>query len=111
MSSTFANHVDFLAREKEPFVEIHPADAAARGIAAGDLVRLENARSWVILRAQVTDDICPGVVASPKGRWAKNELLQCGQADRQPAHQRCPRRFCRAEYLPQHARLGAEDDE
>ena len=72
-SSTFANHADFLAREGEPFVEIHPTDAAERGIADGDLVRLENARGWVILRARVTDDIRPGVVASPKGRWAKND--------------------------------------
>ncbi len=70
-SSTFANHADFLAREKEPFVEIHPSDAAARGITDGDLVRLENARGWVNLRARVTDDIRPGVVASPKGRWRK----------------------------------------
>jgi len=72
-SSTFANHVDFLAREGEPFAEIHPADAAERGIADGDLVRLENARGWVIVRARVTDAIRPGVVASPKGRWAKND--------------------------------------
>ena len=72
-SSTFANHADFLAREGEPFVEINPADAAERGIADGDLVRLENARGWVILRARVTDDIRAGVLASPKGRWAKND--------------------------------------
>ena len=72
-SSTFANHTDFLAREGEPFVEINPADAAERGIADGDLVRLENARGWVILRARVTDDIRAGVLASPKGRWAKND--------------------------------------
>ncbi len=73
VSSTFANHTDFLAREGDPFVEIHPTDAVARGIADGDLVRLENARGWVKLRARVTDDIRPGVVASPKGRWAKND--------------------------------------
>src|SRR5205823_3313302 len=60
-----------LRGEGEPFVEVHPADAAARGVADGDDVILENGRGSVRLRAVVTDAVRPGVLASPKGRWAK----------------------------------------
>jgi anaerobic selenocysteine-containing dehydrogenase len=70
-TSSFANQPDLLAREGMPFVEINPADAAARGIAAGDAVVVENSRGWCRLRAVVTDVVRPGVLASPKGRWSK----------------------------------------
>lgn len=70
VTSTFANQPALAAREGEPFVEIHPLDAAARGIADGDWVVVENGRGWCELVARVTDGIRPGVVASPKGRWA-----------------------------------------
>src|SRR5207253_5405529 len=53
-----------------PVVELHPADAAERGIAAGDEVILENARGSVRLKAVVTDGVRRGVVVSTKGRWA-----------------------------------------
>ncbi|MCB8920796.1 MAG: molybdopterin oxidoreductase family protein [Ardenticatenaceae bacterium] len=69
VTSTFANRADMLAREGEPFVEIHPDDAAARGIASGDSVVVENGRGCCELTAKVTDAVRPGVVASPKGRW------------------------------------------
>jgi anaerobic selenocysteine-containing dehydrogenase len=70
VSSSFANQPGLLRREGTPFVEIHPADAAARGIGDGDTVVLENGRGAVRLRAVVSDAVRPGVVASPKGRWA-----------------------------------------
>ncbi len=71
VTSTFANQPGLLAREGEPFVEIHPDDAAKRNIQSGDWVRLENGRGWCNLRAKVTDGVRRGVVASPKGRWRK----------------------------------------
>ncbi|MGH2538224.1 MAG: molybdopterin dinucleotide binding domain-containing protein, partial [Candidatus Promineifilaceae bacterium] len=37
----------------------------------GEMVWLENGRGALQLRAVVTDGVRPGVVASPKGRWAK----------------------------------------
>lgn len=70
-TSSFANQPDLLAREGTPFVEINPADAAARGIAMSDTVVVENSRGWCKLRAVVTDAVRPGVLASPKGRWSK----------------------------------------
>ena len=52
--------------------EIHPADAAARGIADGDRIRLWNALGEVRCRARVTMDVRPGVVSLPKGLWSHN---------------------------------------
>ncbi len=71
VTSTFANQPGMLQREGAPFVEIHPADAAVRGIVDGDKVIVENGRGWCGLKAKVTDAVRLGVVASPKGRWGK----------------------------------------
>jgi anaerobic selenocysteine-containing dehydrogenase len=71
VTSSMANQPGLLRHEGEPFVEIHPQDAARRGIAHGDQVILENGRGWCELRAVVTDAVRPGVLASPKGRWSK----------------------------------------
>ncbi|MBS0124891.1 molybdopterin-dependent oxidoreductase [Thetidibacter halocola] len=48
---------------------IHPDDAAPRGIATGDLLRVFNARGACRARAQVSTDIHAGVVALPTGAW------------------------------------------
>ncbi len=48
---------------------MHPEDAAARGLASGDLVRVFNTRGAVRARARVSDEIRPGVVALPTGAW------------------------------------------
>ena len=71
VSSSMANQPSLMAKEGTPFVEISPADAAARGIADGDAVIVESARGWCQLRAVVTDDVPPGVAVAPKGRWAR----------------------------------------
>lgn len=71
VTSSFANQPGLLEREGAPFVEIHPQDAAARGIVTGEQVIVENGRGWCELTAVVTDAVRPGVVASPKGRWAR----------------------------------------
>lgn len=71
VSSSFANQPSLRGREGEPFIELNPADAAARGIADGAYVRVENGRGWCELRAVVTDDVPPGTAVAPKGHWAK----------------------------------------
>jgi len=60
-----------LKGEGEPFLEIHPADAAQRGIGPGEMVIIENGRGWCRLRAVVTGAVRPGVIVSPKGHWCK----------------------------------------
>ncbi|HEU5432781.1 MAG TPA: molybdopterin oxidoreductase family protein [Thermomicrobiales bacterium] len=70
VSSSMANQPGLVAKEGTPFVEINPVDAAARGLADGAEVVVENERGCCRLRAIVTDDVPAGVVVSPKGRWA-----------------------------------------
>lgn len=72
VSSSLANQASLRQREGEPFVEVHPTDAARRGIADGDRVIVENGRGWCALTAVVTEAVRPGVLASPKGRWSKH---------------------------------------
>ena len=49
----------------EPFVQIHPADAASLGIGAADLVQLHNGNGQAILRALITDAVAMGEVFAP----------------------------------------------
>jgi anaerobic dimethyl sulfoxide reductase subunit A len=58
-----------LSRADRDDVWIHPADAAARGIADGDRVRVFNHRGATHLPARVTERIAPGVVAIKEGVW------------------------------------------
>ncbi|MGD9882027.1 MAG: molybdopterin-dependent oxidoreductase [Reyranella sp.] len=50
-------------------VTLHPADAAARGIAEGDLVRVFNDRGACLSAARVSDRIRRGVVRLSTGAW------------------------------------------
>lgn len=56
-------------RAESGWLEIHPEDAAARGIAEGMLVEVFNARGAVRLTARVGEFVRPGVVRAPSGRW------------------------------------------
>jgi anaerobic selenocysteine-containing dehydrogenase len=70
LNSTFAN-LPFLQGLEDPGVlEINRADAALRGIADGDHVRVFNERGELQLRARVNGAVQPGVVAARLG-WAK----------------------------------------
>ena len=46
---------------------MHPDDAKARDIKHGDIVKLYNDRASVLLIAQVTERVRPGVVHSYEG--------------------------------------------
>ncbi len=57
-------------RELEPQqVTLNSADAGARAIKDGDMVRVFNDRGAMILPARVTERIMPGVVDIPQGAW------------------------------------------
>jgi biotin/methionine sulfoxide reductase len=53
---------------REP-VAISPADAEARGISDGDIVRVFNDRGAVLAGAVVTDHVRPGVIRLSTGAW------------------------------------------
>ncbi len=53
-------------------LEMHPSDAASRGLADGQQVKVANAYGEVICRLHFSHDQRPGVVELPKGLWAQN---------------------------------------
>jgi anaerobic selenocysteine-containing dehydrogenase len=71
VNSSFANQTRQLNQEGEPFLEIHPEDAAAREIENGAIVRVYNERGSCKLRAVVTTRAREGVVISPSVWWNK----------------------------------------
>lgn len=58
----------YAVADREP-VRINPADAQARSIANGDIVRVFNARGQVLAGAVVTDGVPAGVVVLSEGAW------------------------------------------
>lgn len=46
---------------------LHPRDAAAAGLAQGQMTRVESAVGSIELPAEITADIMPGVVCAPHG--------------------------------------------
>ncbi len=64
-------------------VTINPKDAAERGVAMGDLVRVFNGRGQVLAAANVTDAVRPGVVILQQGSWYRPaEPSKVGSLDR-----------------------------
>jgi anaerobic selenocysteine-containing dehydrogenase len=80
LNSSYSNMPRHARAEGAPTVSVDPADAAARGIADGDLVRVWNDRGSLELPAQVADGVRPGVVAIPHG-FSANVLTSDGIAD------------------------------
>jgi anaerobic selenocysteine-containing dehydrogenase len=70
LNSTFANQHRQRTAQGEPFVVIHPDDAARTAIADGDQVRVWNDRGEFVTSARVSDDVMPGVLVAPMGWWA-----------------------------------------
>ena len=57
--------------ERDALLDIHPDDAASRGLVDGQLVRMWNPRAEVHLRIRVSPQLRPGVVMLPKGLWRR----------------------------------------
>ena len=71
LNSTFSNVAS--VRQMEPSLaklEMHPADAQARGIRDGDRVRVFNRRGEIVLQAMVDGAVAAGVVAA-RLDWAR----------------------------------------
>jgi anaerobic selenocysteine-containing dehydrogenase len=71
LNSSFVNVRSLRASEGEPWLDIHPDDAAKRGVVAGKYVRVFNDRGSLQLRARVTDRARPGVVVGLSVWWKK----------------------------------------
>ena len=74
MNSTFVNIASLRAAEREPLLEMHPLDAAARGIAAGAVVRVFNDRGEYVCKAALNDRARRGVVNGLGVWWRKYGL-------------------------------------
>ena len=68
LNSTFTETPGSRNREGRPELLIHPADATALGIAAGDRVEIGNTRGEVVLHAKLFDGVRRGVVIA-EGIW------------------------------------------
>lgn len=87
LNSSFVNVTSLRATEGEPWLDIHPHDAAARAIVDGSYVRVFNERGNLRLRARVSDRARRGVVVALSVWWKKlttdgknaNELT-CGDS-------------------------------
>lgn len=56
-------------RAMDPEVELHPEDAAARGIEPGDWVRIATPAASIRARAALNESLEPGVVCGQHGWW------------------------------------------
>jgi anaerobic selenocysteine-containing dehydrogenase len=72
LNSSFVNVAALRKSAGEPTVEIHPEDAAARGIRAGELVRVFNDRGTFQARALVGETVKKGVVVTLGVWWNKH---------------------------------------
>ncbi len=69
MNSSYDNEPRIRERTDPATITLHPDDAAARGLKAGDMARLSNETAALTMRVAV-DDLTPrGVGWAPKGRW------------------------------------------
>ena len=71
LNSTFVNVRSLRSIEGEPLLEMHPDDAAARGLSDGGMVRTYNDRGEYRCRMQITDRARPGVVVALGVWWRK----------------------------------------
>ncbi|HNG33719.1 MAG TPA: molybdopterin oxidoreductase family protein [Blastocatellia bacterium] len=81
LNSSFANLPTFVKAEKEPRLDIHPADATSRGIKDGDRVRVFNDRGDFKVAARVTDKARQGVVVALSVWWKKLTADGCNAND------------------------------
>ena len=71
LNSTFVNVRSLRDTEREPLLEMHASDAAARGIQSGDVVRVFNARGEYRCKAEISRRARPGVVNGLGVWWRK----------------------------------------
>jgi anaerobic selenocysteine-containing dehydrogenase len=71
LNSSFVNVQSLRSTEGEPHLDIHPSDAASRGIANNDMIRIFNDRGSFAAKARVTDHARTGLVVGLSIWWKK----------------------------------------
>jgi anaerobic selenocysteine-containing dehydrogenase len=71
LNSTFVNVTSLRATEGEPQLDMHPDDAAQRGLAHGEMVRIYNDRGSFECKLRVTDKARAGLVVGLSIWWKK----------------------------------------
>lgn len=71
LNSSFANDAKIARKLGPPTVTLHPEDAAARGLAAGDLAELATPTGRLHARVSIEPLAPRGVAYCPKGHWPK----------------------------------------
>lgn len=72
LNTIFGNEPELRRRAGGPRVLMNAADAAERGLADGDRVRVFNDTGEFLAEVEISDRVRPGVVASFKGHWPKH---------------------------------------
>ena len=86
LNSSFTNVEKIATRLGPATVALHPADAAERGLAAGDMAFLANETGRLALRVTLSDAIPRGVALAHKGRWPKRETTRANINVLNPGH-------------------------
>jgi anaerobic selenocysteine-containing dehydrogenase len=89
INSSFGNVPSARRLERGPALRLNPADAAARGLQAGDPCRVFNGRGQCTLPVRVTEDVRPGVCVADSVWWPRdqpgrrnvNQLISQDQTD------------------------------
>ncbi len=89
INSSFVNVPTSRRLERGPTLQVHPADAAARGLTDGAECRVFNGRGACLLTVEVTENVLPGVVVADSTWWPRfhadrrniNQLISAEQTD------------------------------
>ena len=73
--------------------QINTADAEARGIKDGDMLKIYNDRGEIRITATVTERIMPGVVSVPQGAWYQPDEKGIDRGG-------CPNTLCNDDHSP-----------
>ena len=71
LNTEFSNLPALRAKAGPQRVLLHPADAAVRGLADGDVARVWNDRGEYLAVVEVSDRVQPGIAGGTKGHWPK----------------------------------------
>lgn len=66
--------------DADPYIRMNADDAAARGIANEDLVRVYNDRGYVVCKARIDGGMRPGMVITPE-RWQGGQFVDGNMND------------------------------